>query len=92
MKYQFKTVLYDRWAVWYKDFEQKKGNRIGCYKIIDLYAGTREHRLAIRYTPRKDQTQEQSDNAIIGYAIHSFYKRKIYMGNRTSGDAQETNA
>lgn len=84
MKYTFQEVISDRWAIWYKDFDKRKGNKIGCYKIIDLFSGTREHRLAIRYVPRKDQTQEQSDGAILSYAIHFFYKNKTFTRGNTS--------
>lgn len=75
-KYKIEKVMYDRWAVWYMGFEKPQGKKIGVYKIIDLYKNTRETRFAFRYMPRKGQTQEQSDNAIISAAIHFFYKDK----------------
>jgi len=88
-KYVFKEVLYDRWAVWYKDFNKKKGSKIGVYKIIDLYSGTREKKFAFRYLPREDQTQEQSDNLILSNATRNFYRKKIYMGIRGNSNSVE---
>lgn len=81
-KYEFKETVYDRYAVWYLDFPKKKGSKIGCYRIIDLYKGTRETRFAFRYKPREGQTQEQSDVAIISNCIKNFYKPKVYAGTR----------
>ena len=81
-KYKIDKVVYDRWAVWYKEFDKQDGKKIGVYKIIDLYSGTRKSRIAIRYLPRKGQTQEQSDTAIINNTIHFFYKsRNVFRGN-----------
>ncbi len=74
-KYEFKELVYDKYAIWYKEI-QKKGNKIGVYKIIDAASGIRETRFAFRYKPREGQTQEQSDSLIISRAIHNFYKPK----------------
>lgn len=73
-KYEIKGVINDRWAVWYKDFDKKRGNRIGVYKIIDLYSGTRKCRFAFRYKPREGQSQEVSDSLIISNCIGNFNK------------------
>lgn len=84
-KYKIDRVMYDRWAVWYKDFEKPEGKKIGVYKIIDLYSGTREARTTFRYLPREGQTQEQSDMAIIVNKIHMFYKsKKMFRGNNNN--------
>ncbi len=81
-KYKIDKVAYDRWAIWYKEFPKNKGSRLGVYKIIDLYSGTRNTKFAFRYKPREGQTQEQSDNAIINNTIHFFYKSKnTFRGN-----------
>lgn len=83
-KYEFKECVNDRYTVWYKDLP-RVGNRIGVYKIIDLYKGNRDARFAFRYRPRKNQTQEESDNAIISKAIFYFDKKKpVFFGNRGS--------
>lgn len=81
-KYKIEKVMNDRWAVWYMPFPKRKGSRIGVYKIIDLYKTTRETRFAFRYKPREDQSQEQSDLAILTNCIRNFYKQKVYMGSK----------
>jgi hypothetical protein len=83
MKYKFEKVVNEKYAVWYMAFPKRKGNRIGVYKILDLYKGTRECRFAFRYRPREGQTQEQSDNAIIMNCVSNFYRSKAFMGNRS---------
>lgn len=80
-RYKIKEIKDERWAIWYMDFPKRRGSKIGCYKIIDLFKTTREKKFAFRYLPREGQTQEESDNLIISYAIKNFYKRKVYMGN-----------
>ncbi len=88
-RYKIQEIIRDRYAVWYMSFSKKKGKRIGCYKVVDLYSGTRTTRFAFRYLPREGQTQEQSDNMILTNCIFNFYRKKIFMGNRTltSGDS-----
>ena len=86
-KYKIESVLYDRWAVWYKMFPKNKGARIGVYKVIDLYSGTRNTKFAFRYKPREGQSQEQSDNLILSNCIRNFYKKKIFMGTRGSSSS-----
>ena len=81
-RYNLKEIINDRWAIWYIQFPKRKGNRIGCYKIIDLYKPVRTYKYAFRYKPREGQTQEQSDNAIIMNCIRGFYRPKVYIGNR----------
>ena len=84
-KYKIDRIMYDRWAVWYKEFDKQDGKKIGVYKIIDLYKGTREARTTFRYLPRTGQTQEQSDEAIINNKIANFYKtKKLFRGNNDS--------
>ena len=80
--YKFEQVINDRYAIWYLAFPKRKGNRIGVYKLIDLYKPTRETRFAFRYRPREGQTQDQSDNAILVNCIRNFYKQKIYLGTK----------
>lgn len=81
-KYNFENIMYDKYAIWYMPFPKRKGNRIGVYKIIDLYKDNRETRFAFRYKPREGQTQEQSDNLIIMNCIKNFYKQKIFLGTK----------
>ena len=83
-KYKIQEVIRDRYAVWYMPFDKKKGKKIGCYKVVDLYSGTRNTRFAFRYLPREGQTQEQSDNLILANCISNFYRRKIFMGTRSA--------
>ena len=78
-RYRILEVVNERWAVWYMDFPKRKGNKIGCYKIIDLFKNTREKRYAFRYNPREDQTQEESDRLILSNAIHNFYKKRTFF-------------
>lgn len=79
-KYKIINVVNDKWAVWYYQFPKRKGNRIGCYKIVDLQSGIRESRFAFRYKPREGQSQEQSDNLIVMNCIRSFYRPKMIEG------------
>ena len=81
-KYTFKEMINDRYAVWYMNFPKRQGNKIGCYKIIDLYKNNRETRFAFRYRPRENQTQEQSDIAIIMNCIRNFHKHKPIFFSR----------
>ncbi len=80
MKYKFEKVINDRWSVWYKDIK-RRGNKIGVYKVIDLYKGNRTYKYAFRYRPRDGQTQEQSDSLILAGLINNYYKNKnMFMG------------
>jgi hypothetical protein len=73
-RYKLKEVKDDRWAIWYLDFGTTKRNKLGCYKIFDLYSSCRKYKFAFRYKPREGQTQVQSDNAIIDRTIFNFNK------------------
>ena len=75
-KYEIKGVINDRWAVWYKDFDKKRGNRIGVYKIVDLYSGTRETKFVFRWKVKGNKTQEVFDEQLIAGGIRNFYKNK----------------
>lgn len=82
-KYKFKELQEDRWVIWYKELENQ-GNRIGVYKIFDAYKNGRKNaRFAVRYKPRKGQTQTESDNLILAKTIRDFYKQKpIFFSKR----------
>ena len=94
-KYEFVYVMNDRWAIWYKHFNKSYKARIGVYKIVDLYSGTRKCRFAFRYKPRQGQTQDQSDALIIMNCINNFTKtpylnpRVKSRGGRRSSFAYE---
>jgi len=81
-RYKIKEVKDERWAIWYMDFPKRRGGKIGCYKIIDLFKPTREKKFAFRYLPREGQTQEQSDNLIILNTINNFYKKRNFIVNK----------
>jgi len=83
-RYEFLEVKNDRYAIWYLDFGPTKRNKIGCYKIIDLYSHCRKYKYAFRFKPREGQSQEVSDSLIISNAIHYFNKEKnVFSGNRS---------
>ena len=65
-----------------KKSEQKKKNKIGVYRIIDLYSSNKETRFAFRYKHRENQTQEQSDNSILMNCINNFYKTNPYLRSK----------
>lgn len=77
-RYKINKVIDDRYAVWYMDFEKDK-NKLGIYRVIDLYPGNRDTRFAIRWKVKgKEKTQEQLDEIVIDNAIKKF-------GNKRSG-------
>lgn len=80
--YKIDKVINDRFVVWYMDFKQKKKNKIGVYRIIDLYSSNKETRFAFRYKHRENQTQEQSDNSILMNCINNFYKTNPYLRSK----------
>ena len=79
--YKIEKIVNERYAVWYMNFPKKRGNKIGVYRIIDLYSQNRETRFAFRYLPREGQTQEQSDDLIISNSIFNFYKKRTFLNN-----------
>lgn len=83
-RYKIDRVVNDRWAVWYMGFPNSK-SKLGVYRIIDLYPGTRPTRFAFRWKVKgKDKTQEELDAQIINNAIRYFYKgRGGFRGNRS---------
>lgn len=70
--YKIDRVVDDRWAVWYQEIGKK--GKLGVYKIIDLYPGTRPTKFAFRWRVNGSKTQEQLDEQIINNAIRNFYK------------------
>jgi len=77
--YKIDRIVNDRYAVWYMDFNNEKG-KLGIYRVIDLYPGTRPTRFAVRWKVKgKDKSQEQLDNMIIDGAIRRFGNTR---GNR----------
>ncbi len=80
MKYKFKELRDDRWAIWYKEFENA-GNKLGAYKIYDLYKNAKNARIGIRYKARKGQSQDESDRLILSNLISNFYKKKPIFFN-----------
>lgn len=75
-KYKINKVIDDRYAVWYMDFEKDK-NKLGIYRVIDLYPGNRDTRFAIRWKVKgKEKTQEQLDEIIIDNAIKKFGNKR----------------
>ena len=72
-KYKIDRVVNERWAVWYMEIPKSR-NKLGMYRIIDLYSGTRETRFAPRWKVKGDKTQEVFDNQLIFRAIRNFYK------------------
>lgn len=87
-KYKFDRVVNDRWAVWYKDITNSR-NKLGVWRIIDLYPGTRPTKFAFRWKVKGDKTQEQLDELIVSGAIRYFYKKKdMFSGDRANGTAE----
>lgn len=75
-RYKIDKVINDRWAIWYMDFPKDK-SKLGIWRIIDLYPGTRPTKFAIRWKVKgKEKSQEQLDNQIIEGAIRNFYKTR----------------
>lgn len=73
-RYKIDKVINERWAVWYMEFPKDK-SKLGIWRIIDLYPGTRPTRFAIRWKVKgKEKTQEQLDEQIIAGAIKNFYR------------------
>lgn len=81
-RYKIEKIINERYAVWYMAFPKKKGNRIGVYRIIDLYSNNRETRFAFRYLPREGQTQDQSDDLILVNSIYNFYKKRVFFNKK----------
>lgn len=81
-RYKLDRIVNDRWAVWYMPFESNKRGKIGVWRIIDLYTGTRPTRFAFQWKVKgKEKTQEQLNNQIIYGTIKNFYKVKdIFAG------------
>lgn len=85
-KYKIEKVINGRFAVWYMETPADK-TKLGVWKIIDLYPGTKPTRFAFRKKVRgTDKTQEQLDEIILGNAIRYFYKTNTYRGNRFEQD------
>lgn len=75
-RYKIDKVIKDRWAIWYMDFPKDK-SKLGIWRIIDLYPGTKPTRFAVRWKVKgKEKSQEQLDNQIIENAIRNFYKTR----------------
>lgn len=84
-KYKIDKIVNGRYAVWYMDIPNNK-SKLGVWRIIDLYSGTRETRFTFRKKVKgTEKTQEQLDEQILGGAIRRFYKRNVYRGNHFEG-------
>ena len=84
-KYKFDKLMFDRYAVWYME-TPKDRSKLGVWKIIDCYPGTKPTRFAFRWKVKgKDKTQEQLDAQILGNATRNFYKpTNVFRGNRST--------
>jgi hypothetical protein len=72
--YKFDRVVDERWAVWYKEIKRSK-NKLGVWRIIDLYSTGKNLKFAFRWKVKGDEkTQEQLDQQIVMGAIRNFYK------------------
>lgn len=81
-KYTIEQVINGRWAVWYKNFPNGK-YKLGVWKIIDLYSGTREKRFAFKKKVKgTEKTQEQLNEQIVSGTIHRFYRKNTYRGTQ----------
>ena len=87
--YKFDRVVNDRWAIWYKEITNSK-NKLGVWKVIDLYPSTRPTKFAFRWKVKGDKTQEMLDEQIVSGAIRFFYKKRdnIFRGNRANGSTE----
>lgn len=85
-RYNIDRIVYDRYAVWYMDIPKSK-NKLGVYKIIDLFTGTRPTRYAFRWKVKGDKPQEIFDNQLISKAIYNFYKNKNqFLGTHATSE------
>ena len=84
-KYKFDRLMFDRYAVWYME-TPKDRSKLGVWKIIDCYPGTKPTRFAFRWKVKgKDKTQEQLDAQILGNVTRNFYKpTNVFRGNRST--------
>ena len=82
-KYNFNKMVYDRYAVWYMETPKDK-SKLGVWKIIDLYPGTKPTRFAFRWKVKgKDKTQEQLDEQVLNNAIKNFNRpMNVFRGTR----------
>lgn len=88
-KYKFDKVVFDRYAIWYMEIPESK-SKLGVWRIIDLYPGTRPTKFAFRWKVKgKDKTQEQLDEQILNNAIRNFNKTaNVFYNNRTNKEQQ----
>lgn len=82
-KYKIDRIVNDRYAVWRMDFEEEK-NKLGIYRIIDLYKGNRDTRFSIRWKARGNKDQEQLDTLAIENGIKRFGNIRVnrYVNKR----------
>ena len=91
-RYNFEKIINNRYSVWYMNIPNGRG-KLGVWKIIDLYSGTRATRFAFRWKVKgKEKTQEQLDAQILMGAVKRFYRRNIYRGNRYEAQQAEATA
>lgn len=84
-RYNIDRVVNGRWAVWYMDIPRSR-NKLGVWKIIDLYAGTRPTKFVFRWKVKGNKTQEVFDEQLIAGGIRSFYKNKnTFYGTHGTG-------
>lgn len=82
--YKFEKIMYDRYAVWYMDIPNHK-NKLGVWRVIDLYPGTRPTRFAFKWKVRgKDKTQEQLNDIVLNNLTRNFYKTASALCGNTS--------
>ena len=73
-KYKLDKIINNRYAIWYKDILNDK-NKIGVWKIIDLYSESIFKKFAFRLKVKgKNKSQEELDNQILNNTIKNFYK------------------
>lgn len=84
-KYKFDKLMLDRYAVWYMEIPKDK-NKLGVWKIIDCFPGTKPTKFAFRWKVKdKDKTQEQLDKQILNNTTRNFCKsNNIFRGNRST--------
>lgn len=74
-RYNIDRVVNGRWAVWYMDIPRSR-NKLGVWRIIDLYSGTRKTKFVFRWKVKGNKTQEVFDEQLIAGGIRNFYKNK----------------
>jgi hypothetical protein len=74
-RYNIDRVINNRWAVWYMEIPHSR-NKLGVWKIIDLFPGTRPTKYIFRWKVKGAKTQEVFDEQLINGCIRNFYRNK----------------